>query len=628
MATTIAESQEYSNHFVVNLIASLDDGEREALARAFRRVCRRADPRAGEGGPDPKSRTVIREATAELIALVNDDRDRRHWNNVRSWAAVLLGATGSPEARRALLQRLNGDEEAGVAEEENDVVLKWIVRALVDDFDSPPPMDALRVRYRREQDGIILGRWSIAQPVAARVQRCGLPGVEILLEAVRDRYLEVRRPGVRGLHRAATAGMLRTEPGGEAAGDEPAARLRRVAQERLLQVLGSHGDASTSQPWVVDLDRRLERREAAEALGELGDAEAVRKLALAAGSSERTLSVRRAATRALGRIGRRYRAAASHDPDADPIGGVVRQVVDTLHGLLASDAPSVSLAATEALCDVLDDDRAMRGIVERTLQGGAGSGQPLDVVPAADALRRIDPRKAARMIRRRIDRLRSGGEDEADAPGLPDDERRERTDQALHLLTQIGGEAALEVYRDAQNHMNEVRRQAQNLQDATISQAHKAADISLWASRVLLWGGGLLLLGVVIALVGPVGTDGSAGAIWGLGGLGTAGVASLVASFYSTPLERIERSVDNLIRTQVAFVGFLHQVSYARAELDRRFIEGRLELDDMETLLAHLRTAMGSVESLVGPPGEEPRGGPVERPERAEAEAEPREARG
>lgn len=563
MSDPVIPGSSYGSDYVNRLLESKSELVRDHIVEEFRQICTEAE---ADGPGAPEAREVVDRATDEFIRLLGEDRDTRDFNLIRSYVPIFLGAAGTDEARRALADRLE--------EEENDVVIKWITRVLVENFPDPP-METIQRVFQRECEGIIYGRWALVQPVAEHVERCGRPGVQMLLTAIEDRYEEVRRPAIAGLRRAAARTDLFERESGRPLDDSGPAEPRRRAQDALCRIVEGETGVQVGA---------LERREAVEALGSLGDEDAVEVLERRATSTTEASSVRRAAVRVLGEIGHR-----APSPEKGTVSPARRDVLHALARLVDGPDRPVAAAATRALVRMLGSEGKAR---ERLLDWTLADPPEVGIRPCADALRRLDPRASARIVQQRLRVKREGDTGNGEDLGP---ENRAWIQRATKLLTHIGGETALEVYHNAQQELDRAERQARRMLEDTLAEAKEAAcssrKASMWIVRV---GIGVVAVAVVLAFVFPENPLAA-------GMIGTAGLGSLVATFFTTPMDRIERAVDNLVRTQVAFVGFLHQVSVPRALLQRKFLEGKLDGDTMDDLLGHIREAMASVGDLVSP---------------------------
>ncbi|MFQ5812961.1 MAG: hypothetical protein ACE5I2_07215 [Anaerolineae bacterium] len=90
-----------------------------------------------------------------------------------------------------------------------------------------------------------------------------------------------------------------------------------------------------------------------------------------------------------------------------------------------------------------------------------------------------------------------------------------------------------------------------------------------WLSIIFFaFGLGVMLVGVYFALFGTAGKE-----VWGtiLGVSG--GLGSLVSLFYTTPLDKISRSVNNLIQLETAFLGYIRVVGEVDSAFQWQYIE-------------------------------------------------------
>ena len=80
--------------------------------------------------------------------------------------------------------------------------------------------------------------------------------------------------------------------------------------------------------------------------------------------------------------------------------------------------------------------------------------------------------------------------------------------------------------------------------------------------------------------------------LFGIGG-SMAGLGSILAMFYKGPLERIERSVTNLVQTEIAFLGYIRQVTQVSAMFEREYLSG----EDFN--IVQLKKILGYIENIV-----------------------------
>jgi HEAT repeat protein len=294
---------------------------------------------------------LVRQAAAEALGEIGDpqavldlnralgDKDAR----VRRAAAKALGEIGAPQAVLDLNRAL-GDKDA---------LVRWAAARALGGIGDPQAVPALIGALRDEDTRV---RWAAVEALG----KIGTPAVPALIGALRDEDVEVRW-AAEALGKIGTPAVPALIG---ALGDEYA-RVRWAAAEAL----GEIGDPQA----VLDLIGALRdedaevRRAAAEALGEIGDPQAVLDLNRALGDKD--ARVRRAAAWALGKIGTpavlaliealrdALIGALRDDEDADvrqaaawALGSIGDpQAVPALIGALGDEDERVSWAAAEAL---------------------------------------------------------------------------------------------------------------------------------------------------------------------------------------------------------------------------------------------------------------------------------------
>jgi len=95
----------------------------------------------------------------------------------------------------------------------------------------------------------------------------------------------------------------------------------------------------------------------------------------------------------------------------------------------------------------------------------------------------------------------------------------------------------------------------------TIEQMEKT-HVRVQTMSSILFGAGLLLLAVGVYLV-LSGDKGGWGALLG----GTGGVASLISTFWTAPVDKMSKSISDLVKLEAAFLGYIRVIG----ELDSAF---------------------------------------------------------
>ena len=159
------------------------------------------------------------------------------------------------------------------------------------------------------------------------------------------------------------------------------------------------------------------------------------------------------------------------------------------------------------------------------------------------------------------------------------------------LLEQIGGQQAIDVIvqhridalQEAGSRVQEFDKQAQAIFQETISDAKQAFTISLWMSGTIFVVGTLLLVVSIYLMMQPNPTQQILGA-----GSGLAGLGSILAMFYKGPVERIEKSVANLVQTEIAFLGYIRQVTQITAMFEREYLKNEgFGLSELKKILGY-----------------------------------------
>jgi len=177
--------------------------------------------------------------------------------------------------------------------------------------------------------------------------------------------------------------------------------------------------------------------------------------------------------------------------------------------------------------------------------------------------------------------------------------------RAQSLLEQIGGRQAINVLVDrrmtalaqAQGRVKEFDEQALKIFTETIGQAKRGFFISLVMSAVVFLVGIFLLVGSASILFW--GNPNQVQVVIGfLGGL--TGISSSLFMFYRDPLGRIERAVSNLVQTEVAFLGYIRQVTQITAMFEREYLDNdSFGIEELEKLLGYTDHTMKETMPLI-----------------------------
>jgi hypothetical protein len=257
-------------------------------------------------------------------------------------------------------------------------------------------------------------------------------------------------------------------------------------------------------------------------------------------------------------------------------------VTETLLNMVCYPDRIVALSATDTLQTLLPPEQAARQLAEFGLK----QTEPQRLTQVADALRLIGGMEV-------IGYLQS----------VRGDTKEESRAQAL--LEQIGGRQALNVLVDrrmnalaqAQGRVKEFDEQALKIFTETIGEAKRGFMISLMMSGIVFTVGIFLLVGSASVLYW--GNPNQAQIVIGfLGGL--TGIGSILFMFYRDPLGRIERAVSNLVQTEVAFLGYIRQVTQITAMFEREYLDNdSFGINELEHLLGYTDRTMKETMPLI-----------------------------
>lgn len=264
--------------------------------------------------------------------------------------------------------------------------------------------------------------------------------------------------------------------------------------------------------------------------------------------------------------------------------------VEALLQAVCHENASVSITATNALVRLFRRPDAALKIARYGVQ----QADPDKYNRIADALRVIGDKGA-------IDYLRSLQNDPAQGP------------VAHAFLEQVGGQYAVDALinhrisalSDANKRVQQFDEQALTIFTDTVAEAKRGFKISIGMSVVIFAMGVILILAALLqglhmyskSLDGTPPTVAFAVIPFLTGG---AGLASILTMFYRGPLERVERAVANLVQTEIAFLGYIRQVTQISAMFEREYLkEGNFSLADLRKLLQYTEHTMKETMPLV-----------------------------
>ncbi|MDJ0836770.1 MAG: hypothetical protein QNK37_09655 [Acidobacteriota bacterium] len=455
--------------------------------------------------------------TQDLIDLLGDVENTD--NITRSWAPILLGKIGTPEAREALLDRLSRDESHHVR--------MWICKTLIRDFTGDDRIGPVADCFDREQTKEI--RIQIARVLAESGSPAAVPKlIEFLSQEGSDDEEVIRAYGADGL--GAQKALEGVEPLGV----------------RLL----------VEDSWTVAI-------KIIHALVSIEDAGAVQYLCELRQGEGLHEQVQIAALKALAQLA---------PPEDD-------KAVEVMLNYCCAPQRTVALTAADSLIRFLKETAA-----ETLVNFGLSQSDPAFIARIADALRMIRGDKVVALLK--------------NAGKSPQEKEAARA-----LLEQIGGAQAVGILVDqrmatlnqAQSRVQDFDKQALELFHDTVEEAKRGFKISLFMSTTIFIIGVILLAGSIYLMLKGEDTAQILGGVGALSGLGT-----ILTMFYKGPMEKIERSVANLVQTEIAFLGYIRQVTQITAMFEREYLSGEaFDLKDLEALLNYTENAMKETMPLV-----------------------------
>ncbi len=288
------------------------------------------------------------------------------------------------------------------------------------------------------------------------------------------------------------------------------------------------------------------------ALEEIGDSRATSDLLELSTDSKRSRSVLLSVLQALGRLCRPNDKAA----------------IEVILGVICYSDRVVAFAATDTLLKLKTKAEATQLIIEYGLHQETAD----HLIRIADSLRVIGGDECVDLLK--------------DIKGDAIKEERARI-----LLEQIGGSKAigllinrrLEVLKQTQKRVESFDEQAVSIFESTVTEAKKGFLISLWMSGTIFVIGLALLIASMYLMFQP--NSATIQQLFGAGGA-IAGLGSILAMFYKGPVERIERSVTNLVQIEVVFLGYIRQITQITAMFERRYLsDEEFSLEELQVLL-------------------------------------------
>jgi HEAT repeat protein len=259
-----------------------------------------------------------------------------------------------------------------------------------------------------------------------------------------------------------------------------------------------------------------------------------------------------------------------------------KQALDVLLSAICYSDRVVSFAATDTLLKLAAKTDAAQLVIDTGLQQDAADR----LNRVADALRVIGSPDTVKLL-----------------TSIKGDSVKEG--RAQNLLEQVGGKQAvealvnqrIEALDQSRQRVRDYDAQALAIFESTVTEAKKGFVISLWMSGMIFAIGIALLVGSIYIMFQPNIQLGQQ--IFGVGGALT-GLGSILAMFYKGPVERIERSVANLVQTEIAFLGYIRQVTQVTAMFEREYLDGEnLTLEDLNVLLSYTERCVKETMPLV-----------------------------
>ncbi len=341
--------------------------------------------------------------------------------------------------------------------------------------------------------------------------------------------------------------------------------LRRTAAAGLAQIKVPEATEFIAQRLKIEKDE-LVLVALINALEAIGDRKVIDNLLAILQDSGRSRSILLAVLQALGQI------CQPQD----------KKALDAILNAVCYSDRVVAFSATDTLLKLASKAETAQLIIDSGLRQDAADR----LVRIADALRVIGSNEAVDLLK--------------DVRGDSLKEERARI-----LLEQIGGSQALDVLvnrrldvlKQTQKRVEDFDAQAVSIFESTVTEAKKGFLISLWMSGTIFVLGVALLIASIYLMFQP--NLALIQQLFGAGGA-IAGLGSILAMFYKGPVERIERSVANLVQTEIAFLGYIRQITQISAMFERKYLSNEeFKLEDLKSLLLNIERCLKETMPLV-----------------------------
>lgn len=237
---------------------------------------------------------------------------------------------------------------------------------------------------------------------------------------------------------------------------------------------------------------------------------------------------------------------------------------------LKDNDPEVRIQAAYALRTVLKCDGAVQFVTEELLQHDETEPKYID------ALRQIDNEITTKTLREKLTD--------------PDPKISQR---AYDALARLGGEDA---FRTLQTHRKDVLKNYTKLLGDADDKIMKQFGILMKQARIafrtsmsmhvtiFVIGVGVLIASVYLALKGKM--------VLAAGGSGLS-LATLVSMFYKDPIKNIGHSVNNLVKVNVVFLGYMRQINQIDATFKQMFLSASgFGLEQLQKTVKHIQTSV------------------------------------
>ena len=179
-----------------------------------------------------------------------------------------------------------------------------------------------------------------------------------------------------------------------------------------------------------------------------------------------------------------------------------------------------------------------------------------------------------------------------------------KMDKAHTLMEHIGGpeamsvlvETRIEALNKAKSRVEEFDQQGLTIFQDTIVQAKRGFSLNLLMSEIIFIVGIFLLCFSIYLILQPTSNNFNLlfGASSGLTGIGT-----ILMMFYHGPSERINRAVTNLVQIEIAFLGYIRQVTQIMAMFEREYLNDDFNIDELIKLLDYIENTLKVTMPLV-----------------------------